>query len=623
MEKKGFFGAGIFILALLFCLQMVLAVDTQLDIENSPPFLKQMIPNQSWAGGDLLNVFDLDDYFGSATNATLDYSFSAVENVSVTINNVNSSSMVSFYPDESFSGIRELFFYASDGTMNASSNKVYLFIAQDYEPPQWGLIEKNKGVIYQSDSVSFSANWTDNFALKNYTLSINQGSGYSQYNGGFSGTANISTQSVQISAAAGQIVYWFFCARDTSHNSNCTDIKDFTVSTRVLPPSTPNAEEEEEEESAIKKVITAVKKEIKDFSLSVSSFLVSLRQGSAQTKILEITNTGNIDLNFDLKINGLEDFAVLGQDTLLVSPGETRKVTIDFFSKKDTIPGEYFGEVVVSSVSNVSIPIILEVNPVESDADVFVNVLPDYKSVRPGGVVVANISLKNLKDPIEGGVDLYYSIIDFYGNTYDSSIEKVPLTSSVTLMRNLTTSEDMPLGGYLFHARVSHEDSLLSTASDTFEVGVRFRFLAFIKSTSVFLLIILLSLFSILFVLRYKSLEKRKENLNLYVQALELKKLIAMQKFDEAVSLFIKMKNDYGEPVTKEMLEDKEALKAQMKILADKFDLNEEPKPAAKPEEKTNEGKKSSSLEKSPGKKVSPSETSKQKSTDNKEVKKK
>ncbi|MGD9276144.1 MAG: hypothetical protein PVJ67_03140 [Candidatus Pacearchaeota archaeon] len=550
----------------------LLAVSTGLEIENSPPFFVGIIPNQSWSGGNLLGAFDLDDYFGSAINATLIYSSSVVEDITIVI----SEGEVSFYPNDSFSGIREIIFYADDGAGNASSNVVSLFIAVDDEPPKWNNPEKDKGVIYQNDYVVFSANWTDNLLLKNYTLFVNQSSSSFGYNGNFAGLTNESTKTIQISASSGQIVSWYFCARDSSSNSNCTDVKNFSVSARVVPPSTIVPDDDDDEDSITAKIKKIFKKDFDEFKLSVSSFFVSVKQGSAQTKILEITNTGNTELPFNFSVDGLGEFVILSHNSLVVSAGETKKITIDFFAKKETIPGHYFGEVLVESVSNLSIPIVFEVNPLESDIEVSVLIPEKYKFVKPGETIVANISLENLGDLIEETIGLHFFIIDFYGRVYDSSDEEIVLTSPISLMRNFTLPEDMSLGDYLFYARAFQEDSILSISSDEFEVGARFKFLAFVKSSSVFLLIVFLSFFSILFVLRYKNLAERKKGLNLYVESLELRKLMAMKKFDEAVNLFIKMKNRYGEPVTKEMLENKEALKIQMENLAQKFDLGGE-----------------------------------------------
>ncbi len=570
MGKEVFLNRALFICILIFCFEMVLATDTQLDIDNPPPYLYNSIPNYSW-GGNFTNALNLSNYFLSFTNRPLTYSSSEVDNLTISINNTNSSGMVSFYSDSSFVGIRNVTFDASDGNFNTSSNLVFLFVGMDSEAPRWSGVQKNREVVYQNDLVRFSADWADNYSLKNYTLSINQGAGYFQYSDNFTGFSNTSVIYRQISAYAGQTVSWFFCASDTSYNTNCTDVKSFLVSTRVVVPGpTP---EEEEESTLQQSVSEIIKREVNKFITSASSFLVSLKQGSAQTKIFEIINTGNTELNFSLSIRGIDEIAVLSNDVFVLSPGETQKVAIDFFSKKTTLPGQYFGDVWINSYINKSIPITLNINPLESDAEISIEIPEEYKSVKPGKIVVGTVTLKNLKDVIDEGVDLHLSLMDFYGNVYDYSDEKINLTSTISLTRNFTISENMPLGDYLLHARLSTTDELLSIDSDSFEVGTTFQFLAFLKTSFIFLLIILLAFILVFLIMRYKVLQKRKERLNLYIDSLKLKKLMQNQKFDDAVDLFIQMKSNYGGTLTKEVLENREALKEEMKNLVDSFDL--------------------------------------------------
>jgi len=56
---------------------------------------------------------------------------------------------VSFFPQEGFSGIRNVTFYASDSMYDTLSNVVTLFVGLDTTPPQWSYPLKDKSTVYQ------------------------------------------------------------------------------------------------------------------------------------------------------------------------------------------------------------------------------------------------------------------------------------------------------------------------------------------------------------------------------------------------------------------------------------------------------------------------------------------
>jgi len=77
-----------------------------------PPLPIDIIPNQSWRfNTNNTDAFDLDDYFFDSMNLTINYSFSLVPNITVV---VDSSNLVSFYPDYGFMGTRNVTFYATN-----------------------------------------------------------------------------------------------------------------------------------------------------------------------------------------------------------------------------------------------------------------------------------------------------------------------------------------------------------------------------------------------------------------------------------------------------------------------------------------------------------------------------
>lgn len=567
MKRKRIMVIGILLFLLVACLRLVCPQDivTELNVSNVPPALLQYIPNQSWpAGQNLTNAFDLDDYFYDANGDFLEYSHSIIENITIVL----ISGAVSFFPDSGFIGTRNITFYASDSSTNTSSNLVFLFVGTDEEPPQWSSPSKNRATIYQSMHVNFTTLWTDNLALKSFYFSINQGGGWVSYPAvNFSGQSNISTYQAQISGAPGTTAYWKFCAYDTSLNINCTAVQNFSISQRAIPPSPPPPSTAPPP-SGFDAISRIFREEVaENFTVEPSSFKISLKQGATETRIMRIANPGISNLSFNISVVDLESMVYLGEETFVVLPGESRDITIDFFASLSTPPSQYFGFIKLESSEVRHIPIVLDVNALEFKFSVNVEIPQDYKTVMPGEIVRANISILNLKDIFEKNMSLYIAIKDFYGNIYDSNEENFVFNSSMFFERKLSVPKEAYGGQYIFYARALAGEGL-ALDSDTFEVGSRYRFLASLKSSFIFILIFILCLVALILMVVYSRSKEKERILSLYLMLNELKNLIKEEKFDQAIELYVRIKRVYGEPVSRVALEDREKLKEEIRALS-------------------------------------------------------
>ena len=587
-----------FVLVLVLAMQFVFsATDTELEIANLPPELIKDIPNQSWQSDTVLeDAFDLDDYFEDIEGDTITYTFSNMTNITI---NIDEDNNVSFFPDLGFIGTETVTFYAHDLVDYGESNLVYLDVGLDTEPPKWSDAKKDKAKVYQNDFVTFNVTWTDNFELSNYTFYINQEGVWTEKKGEMNGTKDYSTPRVQISSPAGKIVQWKVCASDTSYNTACTDVFEFDV--LVVPTNPPSSGEDTENDStdstdpdtdgtilydAIKEIFT--KNNEPDFSFNVNAFLVNLKQGTGTTKVLEITNTGTETLNFTLYIEELEEYVELSEEVFNLSAGSTKRITVDFKVGLETEQGEYHGVLVVESFKEAKIPLFISVNEIDLEYGIIVSVLENSKIVKPGKEVVAKIDLKNLKDQFPVDAVLYYAVKDFNGEIYNFNEENITFDSTLSLERALEISEESPIGNYVFYARVYNlKDSAIY--SDEFQVGYKFQFAAFVKTSSIFVLIFFLSFVMFFFVVRYKRQRERGRVLNLYVKLNELKELVKKGKFEQAAKEYVGIKRIYGEHVSPDLLENQQKLTEAIKELASKIDFSE---PVKKEEDSKNEGEK-------------------------------
>jgi hypothetical protein len=190
--------------------------------------------------------------------------------------------------------------------------------------------------------------------------------------------------------------------------------------------------------------------------------------------------------------------------------------------------------------------------------------------VKPGKNVKVNILLSNIKDLKEVNASMYYAIKDYSGMVYNFSEEEVDFFSTLNLERELQVPEISPEGKYLFYVRVS-DDKNIAIDSVSFEVGNRFNFASFFKVGSILILVIVFAALLATFMVKYQRDKKKERLLELYIMLNKLKNLIKQDKQEEALKLFIKIKEIYHEPVSKEVFDDKEKLKKEISELYNNF----------------------------------------------------
>lgn len=561
---------GIFLILLSFVLG---ETTTELEIPDSPPYLIMNIPDQSWQENESnLNAFDLDNYFGDAEGDVLTYYNSSINNIYVFIDSITNE--VSFFPRLGFSGVENVTFYASDSVYDSLSNEVSLFVGQDDSPPKWFYPTPSKTVIYQNDLITFYTNWTDNRNLESYILSINQGAGWDNYSSTvFSGIQNISLYEVQIRAPASNTVYWKFYAFDSSGNINITSTQSFTVSAQQIPSQ--NSGNSEDNETGVKKLIKKLDvlqiRKVENFQLNEEEFKVSLKQGSFKTKVLRITNTGIEDILVNIYSQKISNFTVFSETNISIPPGKFKEIIIDFNIPERTIPGQYFGYIQVESPQiKKAIPVVLDVQGINLEFDVLLNLSEEFKTVKPGEIIKVNVTVTNLKDFKQTNASMYCTIKDYNGIVYDFFEENISFFSTLRLERKLTVPDIAPEGSYLIYVRVS-DDKSIAIDSVSFEVGSRFNLFSFFKLGSIFVFILASALLLAAFMVKYNRDKEKSELLKLYIMLNKLKSLIKQGKEEEALKLFIKIKEIYNEPVPKEVFDDKERLKEEISALCTTF----------------------------------------------------
>ncbi len=588
MKKRG--SLLLIVITLVFVLNNNLAiaeVPTYLNISPgnlTTPQLISNIPNQTISKNtNLTNSFDLDSYFYDLDSLT--YNASSVENITISIDPITHS--VSFYPDYNFEGTKTVTFNATNSFFTNSSNLVYLFVVNDTSPPTWSNPTKDKTTVFQNTIVKFYTDWTDTGGLSHYIFSINEGAGFTNYsNLSFSGNVNKSNYTLQISAAGGTVVYWKFYAYDVFGQMNVTDIQNFTVNATPTTPGTgtgtgtgssdSSSDSSSSSDSIIGNILRRGVSESFNFTIDpAAGFNIDLTQGATGVVTIKVTNIGNVPLDFKIELSGLDEFKkTISDENFNLSGGDSKSVTIEISADKLTPPGIYYGTVKIITKAGVKeVPIVIILKALEAELTLNVDISKEYKSVKPGKIVKANITLENLKDLNENNLSFYYSVVDYYGNVINSKTEEFIFSERIKFLdKELEIPLGTKKGEYLFIARaVSGEKVALD--SDSFKIGEGFNVASFIKANFLFMLIIFASIILALLMAKHHKNKERLRLLNLYMMITQLNKLIKEGKHDEAIDIYVRIKAIYGEPVSKTILENKTNLISEMKKLSETIDL--------------------------------------------------
>jgi hypothetical protein len=541
-------------------------VNTTLEVIVPPVVFAQTIPDQVWPKNtDHVDAIRLSDHFFSSNLLT--YSATPVEDITVEIN--QTSTLVSFYPDQGFEGVRNVTFIATDGVTNATSNVVLLHVINDTEPPQWFNPSRNRQQVFRTLNVTFSTEWQDNFALRGFVFSINEGSGWVDHpEVPFTGTQNISRKELQIMADQGSTVFWRFAAWDASGNFNTTDTQNFTV-------MAVNATGEDPQPEVVERP------RITGLTAEPEIVRVNIKQGQSLIRPLRLNNIGNIPLNLTLEIIDLGDMVASSEARFDIREGTSKAISLEIRVPVVQRPDIYFGRIIVSgSGASLEIPVVIEVVSLESAFEIKTEVTNRNKLARIGDNVEAEITIRQTGDIAPMDIDMYYAILDLDGNVVESSSDQISLSDqSIILERSLFIPEHAVRGQYIFYARGVSENKL-SSSSDLFEIGERFNLAAFIRINLLLIFLIIVLLLIAVFVINYNRNKRKLKLMNLYLTANELKELVKRKRYDDAVKVYMRLKAIYGEHISEEVLGNKEELKKEMEDLVSKIDSGGLEKPA-------------------------------------------
>ncbi|MFC1801549.1 Ig-like domain-containing protein, partial [Nanoarchaeota archaeon] len=146
-------------------------------IMNRPPVLNatNQIPNITWPEDTINDSLYLNQHFYDLDSDNLTYSNTSIQNITVQIN--QTTTQVTFTPDNNFTGVRYITFYASDLFNTTASNNVTLNVSAINDPPFMDNITLNPNSGSSGTSVNISTIGAGDVDGDNYRLQCGNSSG--------------------------------------------------------------------------------------------------------------------------------------------------------------------------------------------------------------------------------------------------------------------------------------------------------------------------------------------------------------------------------------------------------------------------------------------------------------
>lgn len=231
--------------------------------------------------------------------------------------------------------------------------------------------------------------------------------------------------------------------------------------------------------------------------LNKNRISITLKQGATKSEEIIITNLRNSIRSIDLEISGIKDFIKLSEESFGLKPGESKTISLRFFSDENTIPNLYQGKLIVKSGSaEKEILIAIDVESIEPLFDVTLEIPDAFLKVVPGEEVIANIKLFEVQQVGKVDVKLEYSIKDQDSNLIISDAETIAVDRQANFVKSLKIPLETKEGDYLFYVKLTYNGEVAS-ASEWFNVVKK----SALKSEKLFNIVISILLIIILAVI--------------------------------------------------------------------------------------------------------------------------
>lgn len=207
--------------------------------------------------------------------------------------------------------------------------------------------------------------------------------------------------------------------------------------------------------------------EVEGFNVNPNVIKAAIRENGSVNYPISIFNADSKQ-EFQIKYLSKFDFIEIKQNSLDIDKEGIGILNV-YLDSHDWL-GVFVGNIIISSKKeSVKIPVILEVESIDTLFDVRAKIPPKFFEISHGEEIAVDITIWNIASK-EGNVDVEYYISDLEGNIINYDNESYNVESSLSVRKNFKIPEDAQSGDYVFYTYVK-KDGIVGTNSLIFYVG--------------------------------------------------------------------------------------------------------------------------------------------------------
>jgi len=244
-----------------------------------------------------------------------------------------------------------------------------------------------------------------------------------------------------------------------------------------------------------------------DFEIEPELYEKTVALERIETGEIRITNNEEVERNFTLTIETLEDIVSIDESKVTIAAGQTASVGLRITPPPET--GIYPGKIIVTSgTTRKELPVIINVKSGKSLFDITLTIPRNMRTMLAGKNLMSQIDLLQMGIKEKMDVTLNYVIKDFSGNVYLIESETIAVLDQKSLNKEFHT-EEFETGEYVLGAELIYPDGV-AVASSQFKIKDRIEFtpntmIMSILATAVIIVFIVIGLS----IKRYKKVGRR------------------------------------------------------------------------------------------------------------------
>ena len=236
---------------------------------------------------------------------------------------------------------------------------------------------------------------------------------------------------------------------------------------------------------------------ITGFKTDKQSIITRLGLAEVKTEELSIINEQmniiNIEIDIDESISGLID---LSDRKLDLKPSETKIIKINV--KSSTNVGIYTGNILIRSNDIIKkIPLIIEVESKERNIDINLDIVKDYRVIKAGEEISAQVTLFDIGDKKNKEVSINYIIKGMDGVEIKRLNENINFSDQISFNKRIVVPENLKDGVYVLGIEVVYANSV-SLSSQIFEIVSKEKRITLSDKELVYFLLVSLALIFVL-----------------------------------------------------------------------------------------------------------------------------